>query len=100
VALFEKFVDSPVNGHPSIFGIDSVHQMETSLSLYMAFPQHGEIFVFLWLGFPNFDCNSFYTTCESTHKQLNFDEFRHKYRHNIGQKLDYFLYRSVYWFAE
>jgi hypothetical protein len=27
-----KNVDTPVNGRPSLFGIDSVHQMETSLS--------------------------------------------------------------------
>jgi hypothetical protein len=32
VALFEKFVDTPVNGRPSLFRIDSAHQMETSLS--------------------------------------------------------------------
>jgi hypothetical protein len=27
-----KIVDTPVNGRPSLFGIDSVHQMDTSLS--------------------------------------------------------------------
>jgi hypothetical protein len=27
-----KTVDTPVNGRPSLFRIDSVHQMETSLS--------------------------------------------------------------------
>jgi hypothetical protein len=27
-----KIVDTPVNGRPSLFGIDSVLQMETSLS--------------------------------------------------------------------
>jgi hypothetical protein len=32
VALFQKFVDTPVNGRPSLFRIDSVLQMETSLS--------------------------------------------------------------------
>jgi hypothetical protein len=32
VALFQKFVDTPVNGRPSLFRIDSVHLMETSLS--------------------------------------------------------------------
>jgi hypothetical protein len=32
VALFQEFVDTPVNGRPSLFGIDSVHQIETSLS--------------------------------------------------------------------
>jgi hypothetical protein len=32
VALFQKFVDTLVNGRPSPFRIDSVHQMETSLS--------------------------------------------------------------------
>jgi hypothetical protein len=31
VAL-SQIVDTPVNGRPSLFGIDSVHQMETSLS--------------------------------------------------------------------
>jgi hypothetical protein len=32
VALFQEFVDTPVNGRPSFFWIDSVHLMETSLS--------------------------------------------------------------------
>jgi hypothetical protein len=36
VALFQKFiskfVNTPVNGCPSLFRIDSVHQMETFLS--------------------------------------------------------------------
>jgi hypothetical protein len=35
VALFQEFVDTPVivnNGRPSLFLIDSIHQMETSLS--------------------------------------------------------------------
>jgi hypothetical protein len=32
LALFQKFVDAPINGRPSLFRIDSVHQMETSLS--------------------------------------------------------------------
>jgi hypothetical protein len=31
VALFQEFVDTPVNGCPSLFGIDNAHQMETSL---------------------------------------------------------------------
>jgi hypothetical protein len=34
VALFQKFVDTPVNGRPSLFRIDSVHQMEISISYY------------------------------------------------------------------
>jgi hypothetical protein len=29
---FQKLVETPVNGRPSLFGIDSVHQMTTSLS--------------------------------------------------------------------
>jgi hypothetical protein len=32
VALFQEFVDTPVNDRSSLFRIDSVHQMETSLS--------------------------------------------------------------------
>jgi hypothetical protein len=32
VALFQELVDTPVNGRPSLFRIDSVHEMETSLS--------------------------------------------------------------------
>jgi hypothetical protein len=32
VALLKEFVDTPVNGRPSLFRIDSVLQMETSLS--------------------------------------------------------------------
>jgi hypothetical protein len=32
VALFQEFVDTPVNGRPSLFRIVSVHQMRTSLS--------------------------------------------------------------------
>jgi hypothetical protein len=32
VALFQEFVNTQVNGRPSLFRIDSVHQMETSLS--------------------------------------------------------------------
>jgi hypothetical protein len=32
VALFQEFVDTPVNGRPSLFCTDSVHQMETYLS--------------------------------------------------------------------
>jgi hypothetical protein len=32
VALFQEFVDTPVNGRPSLFLIVSVYQMETSLS--------------------------------------------------------------------
>jgi hypothetical protein len=32
VALFQEFVDTPVNGRLSLFRIDSVHQMEISLS--------------------------------------------------------------------
>jgi hypothetical protein len=32
VCLFQEFVDTPVNSRPSLFGIDSVHQMETSIS--------------------------------------------------------------------
>jgi hypothetical protein len=31
-ALFQEFVDTPVNGRPSLFRIYSVHQTETSLS--------------------------------------------------------------------
>jgi hypothetical protein len=31
VALFQEFVDTPVNGRTSLFRIDSVHQMETSI---------------------------------------------------------------------
>jgi hypothetical protein len=32
VAFFQEFVDTPANGLPSLFGIDSINQMETSLS--------------------------------------------------------------------
>jgi hypothetical protein len=32
VALFQELVDTPVNGRVSLFRIDNVHQMETSLS--------------------------------------------------------------------
>jgi hypothetical protein len=32
VALFQEFVDTPVNGRLSLFRINSVHQMKTSLS--------------------------------------------------------------------
>jgi hypothetical protein len=32
VALFQEFVDTPVNGRPSLFRIDNVHHKETSLS--------------------------------------------------------------------
>jgi hypothetical protein len=32
VALFQKFVDTSLNDRPSLFRIDSVHQMVTSLS--------------------------------------------------------------------
>jgi hypothetical protein len=32
VALFQEFVDTPLNGRPSLFRIDSVHQMKISLS--------------------------------------------------------------------
>jgi hypothetical protein len=32
VALFQEFVDTPVNGSQSLIRIDSVHQMETSFS--------------------------------------------------------------------
>jgi hypothetical protein len=32
VALFQEFIATPRNGRPSLFCIDSVHQMETSLS--------------------------------------------------------------------
>jgi hypothetical protein len=32
VALFQEFVDTPVNGRPSLFRIDSVHQIVSSLS--------------------------------------------------------------------
>jgi hypothetical protein len=32
VTLFQEFVDTPVNGRSYLFHIDSVHQMETSLS--------------------------------------------------------------------
>jgi hypothetical protein len=32
VALFQEYVDTRVNGRSSLFRIDSVHQMETSLS--------------------------------------------------------------------
>jgi hypothetical protein len=31
VALIQEFVDTPVNGRLSLFRIDSVYQMETSL---------------------------------------------------------------------
>jgi ABC-type microcin C transport system permease subunit YejB len=30
VALFQEFVDTQLNGRPSLFRIDSVHHMETS----------------------------------------------------------------------
>jgi hypothetical protein len=30
--LCQEFVDTPVNGRPSLFRIDSVHQVETFLS--------------------------------------------------------------------
>jgi hypothetical protein len=32
VALFQKIFDTPVNGRPSLFCMDSVHQTDTSLS--------------------------------------------------------------------
>jgi hypothetical protein len=32
VTLFRKFVDTPVNGRPSLFRIDSVHQIEIARS--------------------------------------------------------------------
>jgi hypothetical protein len=32
VAFFQVFVDTPVNDRPSLLRIDSVHQMQTSLS--------------------------------------------------------------------
>jgi hypothetical protein len=32
VALFQEFIDTAVNSRQSLFRIDSVHQMETSLS--------------------------------------------------------------------
>jgi hypothetical protein len=32
VAVFQKIVDTPVNGRPFLFCIDSVHQTETSLT--------------------------------------------------------------------
>jgi hypothetical protein len=32
VALFKDLVDTQLNGRPSLFSIDSVYQMETSLS--------------------------------------------------------------------
>jgi hypothetical protein len=65
VVFFQEFIDTPVNGRPSLFRIDSVHQMELLFpSLYwsintkfmvrlvkeissMDFPQHGEVLVFL-----------------------------------------------------
>jgi hypothetical protein len=31
LSLSQEFVDTPVNGRPSLFRINSVHQMETSL---------------------------------------------------------------------
>jgi hypothetical protein len=34
VALFQEFVDTLVNGRPSLFRVDRVHQMEASLSHY------------------------------------------------------------------
>jgi hypothetical protein len=37
VALFQKFVDTPVKGRPSLFHIGSVHQVETSLSHALLF---------------------------------------------------------------
>jgi hypothetical protein len=35
VALFQKFVDTPINGHKSHFSIDSVHQMESSFPRFV-----------------------------------------------------------------
>jgi hypothetical protein len=32
VALFQEFIDTSVKGCPSLFRIDSVHQMESSFS--------------------------------------------------------------------
>jgi hypothetical protein len=32
VALLQEFIDTPINDRPSLFRIDSLHQMETSLS--------------------------------------------------------------------
>jgi hypothetical protein len=32
VALFQEFVNMPVNGRPSLFRIDSIHLIATSLS--------------------------------------------------------------------
>jgi hypothetical protein len=32
VALFQEFVDRPVNGRPSLFRIDNAHQVEIVLS--------------------------------------------------------------------
>jgi uncharacterized membrane protein (DUF485 family) len=32
LALFKEFIDTPINGRLSLFRIDSVHHMQTSLS--------------------------------------------------------------------
>jgi hypothetical protein len=37
VALSQKIVDTPVNDRPSLFRINSVHKMETSLSHALLF---------------------------------------------------------------
>jgi hypothetical protein len=34
-ALFQEFIDTPVNGRPSLFRIDSVYQMKISLSHFL-----------------------------------------------------------------
>jgi hypothetical protein len=40
VPLFQEFVNTLVNGRPSFFRIDSIHQMETSLSQALLVDQH------------------------------------------------------------
>jgi hypothetical protein len=50
VALFQEFVDTPVKGHPSLFRIDTVRHMETSLSRFV-----GLLILSVW----------FYNECET-----------------------------------
>jgi hypothetical protein len=65
VALIQKFVDTLVNGHPSLFRIDSAHLIETSHShallsqvgpvediSSMDFSQHGEVLYFYGQALP------------------------------------------------
>jgi hypothetical protein len=37
VALFQESVNTPLNGRPSLFRIDNVHQMETSFPFLFFF---------------------------------------------------------------